>query len=192
MSVSTMLRLAAWVAALGLGGCEGKRAQVALDASTEIRDTAEARAFVQRFYAWYAPRSVSGAAWAEVLKRDTLIHPVLLSLLKEDYAIRGNEAPPRSTIDGDPFMGQDPCPAFMAERAEPAGNRVRVTVKEQCAQPRIAPPVVYAIEVAHDGKHWRILDVYYGTDGTSLVGYLCQYALQDRRSEQRPATCAPP
>jgi hypothetical protein len=53
--------------------------------SSGMADTAQARAFVKGFYKWYVSGSGDGAALADVLKRDTLLHPSLLALLKDDH-----------------------------------------------------------------------------------------------------------
>jgi hypothetical protein len=127
------------------------------------------------------------------MHRDTLLHPILLNLLRDDYAFQGNENRPRSTIDGDPFVGQESCPPFAANKVEQTGDRFRVTVIDDCAKVRnTSSATSLVLEVARNNKRWEILDVYYEGDSTSLIEYLCKYAMADKRPEKRPTHCGPP
>jgi hypothetical protein len=169
--------------------CAEKPRQGPVESGTTSSDTAGARAFVESFYAWYASKAPDAAAW---LKTDTLIHPILLALLRDDYAVRGKEEATRSTIDGDPFVGQDPCPPFRPKKVEQIGDRFRFTVIDDCAKTRVLGAASFVLEVARsNSKRWEIVNVRYGAD-TSLIDYLCRYAMADKRPEKRPATCGPP
>jgi hypothetical protein len=185
-------RLESLFIAMIASACAEKPDQVPANSGVGIPDTAGARTFAQAFYDWYTPMASSGTAWAEVLKRDTLMHPILLALLRDDYAVRGSEETTRSTIDGDPFVGQDPCPPFGAKKVQQTGDRFRVTVTDDCATKRLLGATSFVLEVARNTKRWEIINVRYGPDTTTLIDYLCQYAMADKRPEKRPATCGRP
>jgi hypothetical protein len=176
---------------LGSVGCSDPKAEPLADSALGAQVSDSARAFVQAFYDWYTAQPAG--ALREALRRDTLLAPDLSALLTEDLAVLREENPPRTTLDGDPFVGQDPCPPFAAQMVRATGKRFRVDVLPACAAMRGSPyatPVT--LEVAHTGKRWQIVNVYIGRDSVSLFEYLCKYAREDRRPEKRPARCGLP
>lgn len=132
MQATTFSISARAIAALfvfSIGSACGERPGESPDSSLLHADSAGARAFVKSFYDWYGEGRLE-----EALGRDSLFAPQLASLLKEDLRLAGADTiTPRMTLDGDPFVGQDPCLPYIPIGLAQKGDRFRVTMWPNCA-----------------------------------------------------------
>jgi hypothetical protein len=139
--------------------------------------SAEARAFVDAFYKWYAPiagKTSHVPPWYAVLdQRPVVLGDTLLRALRRDREEQSRAVGEIVGLDFDPFLGaQDPCERYVTGDSVQAGDAYRVSVFGVCGKARHSQADVIA-EVARRDTMWVFVDFYYpGADGGNLLGML--------------------
>ena len=157
----------------------GSTAAPAKDASSQTTANAESavRAFVQDFYAWYAPlatKGTHGPVWYTVLdQRPGVLSDTLLRALRYDREAQAKAVGEIVGLDFDPFLAaQDPCERYVVGDSVQAGRTYRVSLFGVCGTTR-HPKADIVAEVVRRDTSWVFVDFHYpGGDGGHLLGIL--------------------
>ena len=148
-------------------------------------DVASARAFVQRFYAWYVPMAngphTEPAMAIALRERRSWFSVELADALSTDIA--SDTVPGEAVGVGyDPFLqSQDPCERYDASDATTVGDRVRVTVTVTCGERRLDRAGAIT-EVRAAGPSWEFVNFYNADGKDGLLADLKRLAAERKRS----------
>jgi hypothetical protein len=150
--------------------------------------------FVQEFYAWYVPRTLSDnpvPAYEFTLKhRSSAFTPGLFRALKEDFDAQAKVSDEIVGLDFDPFLNtQDPCERYEMGKITRKENAYWVEVYGVCSGKRSEKPDVVP-EVVRISGHWLFANFHYERqakqypDSEDLLGIL-KLLREDRQTPRK-------
>jgi len=152
--------------------------------------TEAARAFVQRFYAWYVPVALRAAdnlqpAWPVALKdRGPAFSRDLRKALTDDAEAQAKVKGYIVGLDFDPFLNtQDPCDSYEVGAVTHGEGRYLVEIYAVCSGKRSKKPSVIA-ELARENGSWIFVNFHYPGNGPDLLRNL-RLLRKDRQKSSR-------
>ena len=129
--------------------------------------------FVQEFYDWYAPHSVSDGPLPAVdlaLKQKPSVFSARLGdALRDDSIARAKTPDMIVGLDFDPFLAsQDPCVPYEVGQVVKDGNRYKVSIFEACNGKKADRATVVA-ELEHKASSWVFVNFDYPGSGDLMT-----------------------
>lgn len=142
------------------------------------QDQQSAADAVREFYAWYARPVAEGGAETRfdraLEERREFFSVALRDALEADRAAQAAVPGAIVGLDFDPLTAsQDPCERYLPDSVAVAGERVRVSVREECREGPIRPTPL-TLEMLPVGGAWQVADIVY-RDGDRLTAILARY-----------------